>query len=361
MGKYSILTLVCLLFVIATQASAESVSVDNLESEEGKVIIDGVDRYRVMDPMYEGIRIILSHRGEKYSPAYVQGISGSAFRIAGICPCAPTCSFAMSQEDLIKLFGYEPETLKLSGEGIDPEKEVHNVVKSIKEEVRKGSPVLVWHAFTNAEYDVVCGFDDEKKQFLGRGSYAGNDKEYATADETRTAKCGHICDPLGAIIIGEKTDEYDPNKAELSALKEAVKHANSKRGQDELGGEKWVMLEGLMAYDRWINDFKDPEKKRAAGDSYCYGIYKSTHRAASDFLKEIAPKYPEVASYLNSAAEHFKAEADVLDQGADLLWWGAPEGPDAERNAKAVKLLSRARENYASGIKEIEKALKAMD
>ena len=30
-------------------------------------------------------------------------------------------------------------------------------------------------------------------------------QNYAAADETRTAKCGHICDPLGAIIIGEKT------------------------------------------------------------------------------------------------------------------------------------------------------------
>jgi hypothetical protein len=335
---------------------------DALEQEGGKkVVIDGVDRYRVIEPMVEGVRIILSHRGEKYSPAYIQGISGIAFQVAGICPCAPTSGSAMGTEELLKLLGYEYERLHLSGDGLDPEKEVHKLVERVKDEIRAGRPVLVWHAFTNAEWDVVYGFDEEKKQFLGRGSYAGNDKEYASADETRTAKCGHICNPLGAIIIGEKTGEFSARKAELAALRWAVDHAHSARGKNQLDGDKWVFLVGLMAYDRWISDFRNPEKNREAGDSYCYGIYKSTHRAASEFLGEIAPKYPDAAEHLKSAAEHFKTEADTLDSGADLLWWDAPKGPDAERNAKAVELLSKAMESYASGVQEIEKALFVID
>jgi len=329
--------------------------------KQTRVIIDDVDTYRVIEPMVEGVRIILSHRGEKYSPAYIQGISGIAFQIAGICPCAPTSGSAIGPEKLLKLLGYEYEHLPLSGDGLDSEKEVHKLVARVKDEIRSGSPVLVWHAFTNAEWDVVCGFDEEKKEFLGRGSYAGNDKEYASADEIRTSTCGYICDPLGAIVVGEKTGEYDPRKAELAALRWAVDHAYSKRGEDQLGGDKWVFLEGLMAYDRWINDFKNPEKKREAGDSYCYGIFKSTHRAAYDFLMEIAPDYPEAAEHLRKAGKHFKAEADMLDSGADLLWWDAPQGPDAERNSKAVELLSKSRESYANGIQEIKKALLVID
>ena len=50
------------------------------------MILQCVDRYRVVEPLFEGIRVILSYRGENYSPAYVQGISGAAFRVAGICP-----------------------------------------------------------------------------------------------------------------------------------------------------------------------------------------------------------------------------------------------------------------------------------
>jgi hypothetical protein len=328
---------------------------------EAKLDIEGVDSYHVIEPMVEGVRIILTNRGEKYSPAYIQGISGYAFQVAGICPCAPTCGPAMKPTELLALMGYDFEYLPLSGEGIDPEKQVHEVVKRVKDEVRAGRAVLVWHAFTNAEWDVVYGFDDEKHQFLGRGSYAGNDKAYATADETRAAKCGHICDPVGAIVVGEKTGEFDARKAEMAALRWAVGHAHSTRGQDELGGEKWVFLEGLMAYDRWISDFRNPEKTREAGDSYCYGVYKSTHRAASQFLSEIAPKYPEATKHLESAAKHFAHEADLLDSGADLLWWEAPKGPDAERNAKASELLSKARKSYASGIDEIERAVQAID
>jgi hypothetical protein len=346
---------------MAGQSEVDRAYANSIMSEGDNMVIEGVDRYRVIEPMFEGIRIIMSHRGEKYSPAYIQGISGAAFRIAGICPCAPTCSTAMSPEELIELMGYEYEFLPLSGDGIDPGEQIVEVVKRVKAEVKSGRPVLVWHAFTNAEWDVVCGYNEKKKQFLGRGSYAGNDDNYAAADENRAAKCGHICDPLGAIIIGEKTGEFDARKAELEALREAVKHARSKKGRDELDEDKWVFLEGFPAYDRWINDFKAPEKKRESGDSYCYGIYKSTHRAASEFLKEIAYKYPKAASHLNKASEHFKTEADILDQGADLLWWNAPEGPDPQRNDKVVEMLSKARESYASGIEEIEEALSVID
>ena len=105
------------------------------------------------------------------------------------------------------------------------------------------------------------------------------------------------------------------------------------------------MLEGILCYDRWITDFGNPDKERGSGDSYCYGIYRSTHRTASEFLNEIAPKYPDAAQHLKQAAEHFAAEADILYQGEDLLWWNSPKGPDAERNAKAVELVTKARES----------------
>ena len=152
MDKLLFLTLPVITITMAGfQASAEP------------VIVEGVDQYRVCEPMFEAVRIVMTHRGEDYSPAYIQGISGAAFRVAGPCPCAPTSSLAMNPLELLKLLGYESEYLTLSGEDIDPEKEVHNVVPRVKEEIRKGNPVIVWHAFTNAEWDVVTGFDEGKK------------------------------------------------------------------------------------------------------------------------------------------------------------------------------------------------------
>jgi hypothetical protein len=326
--------------------------------DQVSIVLDGVDRYRVVEPMFESVRVVLSYRGETYSPAYVQGISGAAFRIGGICPCAPTCACAMSTQDLLKTFCYEIEHLSLCEEGMDPAKEVHNVIACVKEEIRAGRPAIVWHAFTTAEWDVVCGFDDENHQFFGRGSYAGLDG-YATADQGRTATCGAICPPIGAILVGDKTGEYDAHGSEIAALEEAVAHAHSTENVDKLGGEQWVMLYGLACYDRWIRDFEtDPPRLPTMGDRYCFGVNRSTHRAAAGFLRELALKYPQAKAHLECAADHFVAEADALNESARTLFpgWQLPNEASREMNDRVATLLRTARASYARAIGEIETA-----
>lgn len=324
---------------------------------DARVIIDDVDCYRVLEPMHEAVRVVLAQRGEKYTPAYVQGISGAAFRIAGICPCAPTVSGAMGgPEALLKLLGYEFATFPLSTDGLDPAKRVVEMIPKVRDEIRAGRAVMVWHAFTNAEWDVVCGFDDEKKLFLGRGSYTRHDY-YASAPEARAREAVNICPAFGALFIGKKTGQFDAAKAEVAALKEAIRHAHDQKNVDKQDGEKWVMLEGLAAYDRWVKDWQDPKHKRGSGDSYCYGIYRSTHRAAGAFLREIAPKYVAGKAELLAAAAHFIAEADALDEAEPMLGWSAPERQGADRCAKAAEILSRAMERYKQGIGQIEAAV----
>jgi hypothetical protein len=161
-------------------------------NNNSKLILTGVDRYRVMEAMVEGLRIILNYRGETYSPAYIQGISGVAFNISGICPCAPTCSSFAGPQELAQLLGYQVEYRSLCADGVDLTIEVPKTVERIKKEIRDGRPALVWHAFTYAEWDVVCGFNDDLKLFYGRGSYFGLE-DYAVADEGRTATCLDIC------------------------------------------------------------------------------------------------------------------------------------------------------------------------
>ena len=351
-----------------------------------RVWIEGVDHYRVCEPLFESVRIVLSYRGEKYSPEYIQGISGAAFRIAGICPCAPTCSTAMQPEELARLLGYEVRRLILEDKdaghikaladafqtnaGVLPGEDkldspqvkemrgqLIRIIDEVKNEIRAGRPAIVWHAFTAAEFDVVVGFDDDKGTFLGRGSYAGTATELASAPQARTVTAVYIGGPPGAILLGEKVRPFDARAAEIAALKEVVRHARSQENKEKLGGKEWVMLQGLMCYDRWIQDFKDPAKKLAAGDAYCYGVYRSTHKAAAGFLREIAPKHRKARKELEDAAERFDAEAAALATGEALLWWSAPEGPDAARNERAVKMLTEARAHYARGIESIEHAL----
>lgn len=348
--------------------------------------LDGVDHYRVLEPMFEAVRVTLAYRGERYTPAYLQGLSGAAFRIAGICPCAPTCSCAMAPEKLAELLGYEVKLMMLdepqpgqikaladamrANRGALPSDEqlakpelrelrrrLLAILAAIKDEIRAGRPAIVWNAFTKAEFDVVSGFDDAKGTFVGRGSYAGLGAEPASAPQTATLGAVYIGGPPGAILVGAKVRDFDAPAAELAALKEAVRHARSDLNQASVGTKKWAMLEGLRCYDRWIQDFRSPTKKRDLGDSYCWGILCSTHEAAAEFLREIAPRHGAVRADLEAAAQHFVAESAELKRGGPLLGWKAPAGPDARRNDQVVALLTTAREHYARGIVCLERAL----
>jgi hypothetical protein len=158
-------------------------------------------------------------------------------------------------------------------------------------------------------------------------------------------------------VIGKKVRAVEARKAEIAALREAVRHGRSRRNCDKAAGPQWVMLDGIACYDRWAREFEQPDRKRGSGDAYCYGIYRRTHRSAAGFLREIAPKYPKAEGHLRAAADHFLREADTLDSAEELLGWGAPAGPDPEQNRKVASILARARDHYAAGIGEIETAL----
>jgi len=324
-----------------------------------RVLLEGVGPYEVMDALFEGVRVILSYRGEPYSPAYVQGISGAAFRIGGICPCAPTCAAAMETQDLPSLFGYETTYIPLHSVD-DLPTEAGKVVERVKDEIRAGHPALLWHAFTWAEWDVVAGFDEAEGKLLGRGSYAGLDG-FAEADQLRTTTCLDICPCIGAILIGEKTGTFDARTAELAALREAVKHAHTVKLPEELAKHAWAMMDGLQCYDRWVSDFRDdPPEQPDMGDRYCFGVYRSTHRAAAGFLRELAETYPEAAAEFKSAAEHFITDAEMLNTSAEALFpgWQLPSEPDLEANAQVAKWLQTGRDAYAAGIDGIEAALR---
>ena len=183
-----------------------------LRHKGNKWWIEGVPPYEVREAMFEAVRIALTQHGASYSANYIQGISGAAFRIGGICPCAPTCEYAMEVQELLDLLGYsyrhlwvslgdaagqhhayealiplakayqENNNTLLREESLeDPYireacEKVNEIIAAVKDEVRAGRAAVVWHAFTTAEFDVVVGFDDDGGTFLGRGSYAGMGK-----------------------------------------------------------------------------------------------------------------------------------------------------------------------------------------
>lgn len=325
------------------------------------MILEGVDHYRVWEAMFEGVRVIMTYRGEPYSTAYIQGLAGSAFRIAGICPCAPTCSIAMTPQDLLRLLGYAVETVPLDEQAnlSDDERQARMAYlqKRVKADLDANRPCLLWHAFTSAEWDVVCGYDEATQEFLGRGSYAGRE-QYAHEPQTRPLSGLEICPAFGAILIGDKVGTLNAREAEIAALREAVRHAHDVCDTSCARDQQWVMLQGIQCYDRWVDDYQhDAAKVRGLGDCYCLEIYRTTQRAAGDFMCEMAQKYPSARGFFERAASEFAAEADALDCCVPLLGWESPAGPGAERNARAGGLLAQARDHYVAAIAGIEQAL----
>lgn len=318
-------------------------------------VLELVENYKVREPLFEGIRVILSYLGEEYSAAYIQGISGAAFRIGGICPCAPTCSYSMEPIELIRKLGYDAEHISLYDKEKSNKVLLDDLIYKIKREISNNKPVLVWNAFSIKEWDVVCGFDDT--YFYGRGSNVGL-KEFAKVRQNRVMECDSNIPQYGSIFFGEKISCFDARKSEINALVEAVRHAYTKDTKVKIKCNEWTFLEGISCYKRWVNDFKtNPDKKRTAADSYCYLIYSSTHKAASEFLEEIALKYPKAKLNLMNAASNFSNEVDILVECKSMIDWESSEGPDKERNQNLAQKLEKACNEYIAGIKEIEKAL----
>jgi hypothetical protein len=307
-----------------------------------------VDRYRVTEAVFEGVRIVLDFLGERHTPAYVQGLSGAAFRIAGICPCAPTVSVARQPADLLRHLGYEVEERDLFG---DPGAKIAGMVEAVRREIDRGRPALVWNAFTTAEWDVVCGYDEEREVFLGRGSYMGMD-DLASAPWARAVEF----DPaIGAVLVGRKVSEPDARALEREALTEAVRHGRDVREPSQDGS--WVMYQGIQCYRRWADEFAAPGKERGLGDAYCHGIYASTHRAAADFLREIADRHGRASARLREAADHFERESGLLQGAGGLLGWASSGGVDEERSGKVAPVLKECADAYERAIGCLEQAL----
>jgi AraC-like DNA-binding protein len=322
---------------------------------ESDMILLNVDKYRYVEPLFEGVRIILNNMGEKYTPEYIQGISGAAFKISGGCPSRPTCVLDRWTPDFIRYLGYEVTEYPCFDEDGS-----ETMIEAVKKQIDNGKPALVWHAFTNAEYDVVCGYDNEAKQFIGRGSHKGFD-DYARESWDRAKTCD-MCPAFGAILIGDKISELDSEKAEIDSIVNAVKHARDEKDPEKTAA--WE-VDGVKFYYQWADEYAREGKERGLADAYCHDVYSSVRRAAAAYLREIAGKYTKyeggVTDCFQYAAASFEREADELDKARPYLSWESPWGIDEERSKNVAPILKAAAEHYEKGVEYLEKILQLLD
>lgn len=316
-------------------------------------ILENVDVYKVYDPVFESVRIVMNYMGESYSHQYIQGISGSAFRVATGCPSRPTCCNMMWITGLIRLLGYEYTEYPCFGP--NGENLMDEMIATVRAQIDAGRPALVWHALTSAEWDVVCGYDEENKLFYGRGTYRSFESNNCEPWD-RAAKAAEICPAFGAITIGAKTGTFDARKAEIAALRDAVTHARTVKDKPETGG--WYSYEGIQSLRKWSEAYSNPGKERDLADGYCFLVYSSTHGAAAGFLREIAPNYTgEAGELLLEAAGIMEKEAEVFSECSPYLGMNSSWGVDEERSRIVAPLLRKTADLYEKSVESLEKAL----
>lgn len=316
-------------------------------------LLENVDGYKVYDPMFESVRIVMNYIGESYSYQYIQGISGSAFRVATGCPSQPTSCNMMWVTELIKLLGYE--YMEYPCFGADNENLMSEMISAVIAQIDAGKPAIVWHALTSAEWDVVNGYDEGHKLFYGRGtsrSYESNNCE----PWDRAARAIEICPAFGAITVGAKTGSFDARKAEIAALHDAVAHARTVKDNPEAGG--WYSYEGIQSLRKWSEAYSKPGKERDLADGYCFLVYQSTHGAAAGFLREIAPKYTvEAGELLLKAAGIMEEEAKTFSECSPYIGMNSPWGVNEERSRLVAPLLGKTADLYEKAVECLEKAL----
>jgi hypothetical protein len=218
-------------------------------------ILGGVMNCGVREANFESLRLALNFLGEDYSPAYFHGIAGTVFRVGGICPCAPTCTTAMSLQQLIKLLGYDYEELPYNESSSDIDAE--RMIDAVCESIDNGVPSLVWNAFAPCEWGIVTGYDENEKVFYGRVPWRNGKDEYEKANWDKSKEEAGLVG-LMAFIIKGKSSSLKCMETEITALREAVRHANDMENTDKINSGKWVFLQGKAAFNRWADDFQAP-------------------------------------------------------------------------------------------------------
>jgi hypothetical protein len=247
--------------------------------------------------------------------------------------------------------------------GSDPEAVRRRILESIG---RDGRPVLGFGVVGPPECGVITGFDEGGEVLIG-WSFFQDDRAFAEGLGFEETGYFRKRDWLEAtewlVYIGEKEAPPPATTTDRRALEWALEVMR----RPEVRGR----ANGHAAYDAWAEAMLDDdaftverdllaERKMVVGDAL--NMVLEGRWTAGDFVREIADRTPEMAGALETAAAHFRAEQDLMQELLEHLggWELSPTtleklaDPDVRR--RAASLIREARDRDLAAADQIERA-----
>ncbi|GMK37321.1 hypothetical protein PCCS19_03740 [Paenibacillus sp. CCS19] len=224
----------------------------------------------------------------------------------------------------------------------------------IQDSVDAGVPAMVWELI-NSEFGMIYGYDDASQQFDGMDSQSEAKVRYDQLGRLQTRSL---------FVLGFAGDELMSRSDMLWRLCKMVsRHAR--------GGDRTFAgyVNGLAAYDTWINAFRE-QAIEPLGHAYTIEVIREGRKHAALCLQELSSEWrmheskhnQEIAALLDQAASQYANVYDALGELA--VQFPSPSGgepTDPAAAAQAIKWLESMQKAEREGVQMLERIAERLE
>jgi len=295
---------------------------------------------------HAALEVIANHLGIDKDYVYLNGVSGSAFRLhfhKDWCPSSPdpTCGYN-SGEEALKSLGLECHFKFVPKEDSAGQKELR---KEIMESIDRGMPVFATELIGAPEWGIITGYQDGGKELLCR-TYFDRRGGYDIADKF----------PWVVYFIDEKkempTDIDNYRRSFVIALENLTTPEYDKYAS------------GLAGFALWLKRLKtedfaamDSAKYITAShtNAWIYDRLIDDREDATEYLEQITKSFPELSKKLKVLAKLYREESELLKPSKDIIVYEFNmknrDDWSPEMRKEAVVRLSKAQAKEEAALK----------
>lgn len=288
----------------------------DIKYKKDAVVIEGIPKLDWSTgksaTFHAALEVIANHLGIGKDYIYLNGVSGSVFRLhfhKDWCPSSPdpTCGYN-SGEEALKALGLEYHFKYVP---IDDSAGQEVLRKEIMESIDRGMPVFATELIGVPEWGIITGYQDGGKELLCR-TYFDRREGYDIADKF----------PWAVYFIDEKkempTDIDNYRRSFAIALENLTTPEYDKYAS------------GLAGFDLWLKRLKtedfaamDSAKYMTAShtNAWIYDRLIDDREDANVYLERVEKKFPELSERLQALTKLYREESELLKPSKDVIMY----------------------------------------